>query len=151
MATALERRTPVHLWVVGALALLWNGFGCYDYFMTQTQGAEYIEAMMHTTEGEAIMAYIDSFPVWASGAWALGVWGGLAGSILLLMRHRLAVPIFALSFVGALIGLGYQLANPADVAELRETVNAVMPYVIIAVAAFLLWYSWSMEKKGVLR
>jgi hypothetical protein len=27
----------------------------------------------------------------------------------------------------------------------------VMPYVIIAVAAFLLWYAWTMEKKGVLR
>jgi hypothetical protein len=27
----------------------------------------------------------------------------------------------------------------------------VMPYVIILIAAFLFWYSWSMAKKGVLR
>ena len=23
-------RTPIHLWIIGAVALLWNGFGCYD-------------------------------------------------------------------------------------------------------------------------
>ena len=26
-----------------------------------------------------------------------------------------------------------------------------MPFVIMAVAAFLLWYAWTMAKKGVLR
>jgi hypothetical protein len=26
-----------------------------------------------------------------------------------------------------------------------------MPWVIIGVAAFLFWYAWSQEKKGVLR
>jgi hypothetical protein len=26
-----------------------------------------------------------------------------------------------------------------------------MPWLIIAITIFLLWYSWSMEKKGVLR
>ena len=29
-------RAPVHLWIVGILATLWNAFGCYDYIMTQT-------------------------------------------------------------------------------------------------------------------
>jgi hypothetical protein len=27
----------------------------------------------------------------------------------------------------------------------------VMPCVIILIAAFLFWYAWTMEKKGVLR
>jgi hypothetical protein len=27
----------------------------------------------------------------------------------------------------------------------------VVPYVIILIAAFLAWYAWTMEKKGVLR
>ncbi|QIK96721.1 hypothetical protein G7076_09990 [Sphingomonas sp. HDW15A] len=61
--------TPLHLWIVGGLGVLWNAFGCYDYFMTRTRGAEYIEGMMHTADGEAIMAYINGFPIWASAAW----------------------------------------------------------------------------------
>ena len=31
-------QTPIHLWIVGGLATLWNAFGCYDYFMTRTRG-----------------------------------------------------------------------------------------------------------------
>lgn len=142
---------PAHLWVVGGLATLWNAFGCYDYFMTRTQGARYIEAMMHTADGEAIMAYIDSFPVWASAGWGLGVWGGLAGAILLLLRHRLAAAALAVSLVGAVIGIGYQLAYPSDIPEMRESVNAIMPYVIIAVALALFLYARAMRARGVLR
>ena len=30
-------KTPVHLWIVGALATVWNAFGAFDYLMTQTR------------------------------------------------------------------------------------------------------------------
>jgi hypothetical protein len=29
--------------------------------------------------------------------------------------------------------------------------GAIMPYVIIGIAAFLAWYAWSQRTKGVLR
>jgi hypothetical protein len=38
-------RTPVHLWIVGLLGLLWNGFGCYDYLMTRMRNLDYFRAM----------------------------------------------------------------------------------------------------------
>ena len=63
MATNAERRTPVHLWIVGILALLWNGIGCYDYLMTRMRNTDYFESMMPGTDPNAILAYIDSFPV----------------------------------------------------------------------------------------
>src|SRR5689334_15480964 len=108
---------PMHLWIVGVLALLWNGFGCYDYFMTRTRGAAYIEAMMPGYDSAAIMDYINGFPIWASAGWGLGVWGGLLGAILLLMRHRHAVTALGLSMIGAIVGLGYQILRPMPVAE----------------------------------
>ena len=144
-------KPPIHLWIVGGIATLWNGFGCFDYLMTRTQGATYIESMMHTDDGEAIMAYINAFPIWAAGGWGLGVWGGLAGAILLLMRHRWAVPVLLASLVGAVIGIGYQLANPSGIVELSKGVNAVMPYVIIAIAIALFVYARAMRMRGVLR
>ena len=32
-----RRRTPVHLWIVGILALLWNLMGAFDYLATQLE------------------------------------------------------------------------------------------------------------------
>ena len=151
MATTVETRTPVHLWIVGIVSLLWNCFGCYDYLMTRTQGAAYIDSMMHTDQGSAIMAYINGFPIWVSAAWGLGVWGGLAGSILLLMRSRHAVAAFAVSMVGAIIGIGWQLLNPSGIPEMSESVNRIMPYVIIAVAIGLFLYARAQQQKGALR
>ena len=31
-------KTPWHLWLVGVVSLLWNGFGGYDFIMSTTQG-----------------------------------------------------------------------------------------------------------------
>jgi len=151
MASTAQGRTPVHLWIVGILALIWNGIGCYDYLMTRMRNTDYFASMMPGTDPNAVLAYIDSFPVWAQAGWAFGVWGGLLGAVLLLIRSRYSVWAFALSLVGAVLGLGYQIANPGGPAAMHEGAGAVMPYIIIAIAAFLAWYSWTQEKRGVLR
>lgn len=151
MATTARGRAPAHLWIVGALALLWNAFGCYDYLMTRLRDTDYLASMMPGTDPAAVLAYVDSFPIWAQVGWGLGVWGGLIGALLLLIRNRYAVWAFALSLVGAVLGLGYQMMNPGGPASMHEGAAAIMPYVIIAVAAFLLWYAWNAEKKGILR
>lgn len=146
MATVVERQTPVHLWIIGILALLWNAFGCYDYLMTMTGDEAYLSQF--TPE---MIAYWESLPGWTAGFWAVGVWGGLVGAVLLLMRSRYAVWAFAASLIGAVVGLGYQMFMTDMPASMTEGAMAIMPWVIILVAAFQLWYSWSMEKKGVLR
>lgn len=143
-------KAPLHLWIVGVVSALWNAFGATDYVMTRTRGAAWIDQMMPGTDSAKFMAYIDAFPIWASIGWGLGVWSALAGSLLLLARSRHAVTAFALSLVGAILGIGYQLANPVDIPEMTEGANGVMPYVIIAVAALLLWYAIRQKAAGVL-
>jgi hypothetical protein len=146
MATTIETRAPVHLWIVGVLALLWNGFGCYDYLMTNLKNQTYLSQFTADQ-----LAYFESLPAWLTGFWAVGVWGGLAGSILLLMRSRYAVWALGLSFVGALVGMGYQMFMTDMPASMKEGAMGIIPWAVMIIAAFLLWYSWSMEKKGVLR
>jgi hypothetical protein len=143
-------KTPVHLWIIGGLATVWNAFGCYDYLMTRTRNTDYLQRMMPTVDPQEMLAYIDSFPIWAQFGWGLGVWGGLLGSILLLLRNRWAVVALALSLVGALLGIGYQIANPGGPAAMNEGANAIMPYVVIAVALGLVGYARAMKAKGVL-
>ena len=149
MATPL--RTPVHLWIVGVLALLWNAIGAFDYLMTRMRNTDYLASMMPTVDPNAMLAWIDGFPIWASFGWGLGVWGGVAGSILLLMRSRWAVPVFAASLLGAVMGLGYQIVAAPPLAGAEGVVNDAMPYVIIGVALAQFLYARAMKAKGVLR
>lgn len=149
MQQAVSARSPAHLWIVGILSLLWNAFGCVDYLMSRMRNTDYLKKMMPDVDPQAMLNYVDGFPMWASFGWGLGVWLGLAGSVLLLIRSRHAVWAFGLSLIGAILGLGYQLANPMPGVE--GFMAKGMPIVIIAVAAFLLWYAWSAQKKGILR
>jgi hypothetical protein len=146
MATTSPARTPVHLWIVGVLSLLWNCFGCLDYTMTNLKNAAWLAQM---TPDQT--AYMDSLPAWVTGMWAIGVWGGLAGALLLLMRNRYSVWAYALSLFGAVFGLGYQMFMTHMPESMKAGMMGMMPWVIILIAAFQLWYSWSEEKKGVLR
>lgn len=142
--------TPVHLWIVGALSLLWNAFGGYDYTMTRMRNLDYLSSMPGI-DANQMLAYIDSFPMYAQIGWGLGVWGAVAGSILLLLRHRFAVIAFAVSLIGALLSLGYQVVGPPGPAALSAGAIAVVPYVIIALTIAQLLYAQSMRTKGVLR
>ena len=83
-------RTPRHLWVIGIVALLWNAIGAFDYLMTQTKNAAYLSGFPPEQ-----LAFFYGLPAWVVAAWALAVWGGVLGSVLLLLRRRLAVPVFA--------------------------------------------------------
>jgi hypothetical protein len=151
MDHAAHGRAPVHLWIVGALALIWNGFGAYDYLMTRMRDTDYLATMMPTVDPNATLAWVDAFPVWAQFGWGLGVWGGLLGSILLLARSRWAVLLLGLSLAGAVLGLGYQAIAAPPLAGLEGMLPKVMPYMIIGVALALFLYARAMRAKGVLR
>ena len=111
MATTAQGRTPVHLWIVGILSLLWGCMGAYDYVMTRMHNLAYFKTMMPNADPTTVYAFLDGMPIYASIGWGLGVWGGLLGAVLLLVRSRYAVWAYAASFVGMLLsfGLAFQL------------------------------------------
>ena len=151
MASTAQGRTPVHLWIVGILSLVWSCFGAYDYLMTRMRNTDYIASAMPGVDPNAALSWVDSMPIYAQIGWGLGVWLGLLGSILLLMRSRWAVWSYGISLVGALLSLGYQVALAPPLPGATGTMYTVMPIAIILFAAFLFWYAWNAEKKGVLR
>ena len=151
MQEAVSARTPAHLWIIGIIATIWNAFGCYDYLMTRMRNTDYLANMMPTVDPNAMLAWVDSFPIWAQFGWGLGVWGGLAGGVLLLMRSRWAVWATGLSLLGAVLGLGWQIGAAPPLAGAEGPMFDVMPIVIILVALGLFLSARAMEKKGVLR
>lgn len=146
MGMAERVHTPWHLWVVGVVAILWNGFGCVDYTMTETQGDVWLTSMGMT---EAQMTYFHAMPAWTHGVWAIGVWGGLLGGLFLLLRRKWATPVFTVSFLGWLAGAVYAFG----MSDGMEAMGSMWPMQIVIGAAciFFIWYARTMQKKGVLR
>ena len=148
----LDVRTPWHLWVVGVLSLVWNFFCVWDYTQTQLKNRDYIAAM---TEPMGIpidqaLAYYESFPAWMDAAWALGVWGAVLGSVLLLLRSRLAVISFIASLFGLLVGTVHGIADPMPgVGHTAMTIGFSIVLWLIALA--LIFYSRQMAKHSHLR
>lgn len=148
----LNARTPWHLWVVGLISLAWNAFGANDYLQTQLGNVAYYEGMMEGIDAtpEQALAYFQSYPAWMHGFWALGVWGAVLGSLLLLLRSRFAVHAFALSLLGLATTTVYQLIE-GQPDWVQGPATTIITIVIWSIATFLLIYAASMRSKGVLR
>ena len=152
MATTAQARTPAHLWVVGILSLLWGCFGDYDYWMSRTHNLAYIAKSTPGADPNAVIAFIDGMPMYAQIGWGLGVWTGLLGAVLLLMRSRYAVWAFALSMLGILLSIGAELAGLTGIMPGGDTMlGKIMPWLVIVFGAALLIYSNAMHKRGALR
>lgn len=66
-----QTKAPWHLWLVGVLATLWNGFGAFDFTATFSR----FEAWTSNVP-QPMLDYIYALPPWMWIGWALGVWGG---------------------------------------------------------------------------
>jgi hypothetical protein len=138
--------TPWHVWLVGALAVLWNSVGAFDYVMTETRNAAYLSGF--TPEQ---LAYFNSFPAWVVGTWALSVWGGVLGSVLLLMRRRWAAAVFGMSLATMLLTFFHNFVLTNGLAVMGGAGGLAFTAVIVAIGLGLLLYSRSLVRKEVLR
>lgn len=140
-------RTPWHLWVVGIVGVLWNAYGCYDYVMTHTGGEAYLRSL---GLNDAQIAYYHAMPAYMTAVWAIGVWGGLLGAVLLLLRSKWALHVFIAScaaFVFSVI-YTYFLSNGGDIVPPEAP---IMNGVILAGCLFFIWYAGFAAKRGILR
>lgn len=140
-----QNAAPRHLWAVGIFALLWSAMGAIDYVMTQTRN----EAYMSEFTPEQI-AFFYGMPAWADATWAIAVWGGVLGALLLLFRQRYAVWVFLASLVSMVITTfqNYALSNGMEImgGAFFLAINAVI--FLLALAFFL--YARAMLKRRVL-
>lgn len=137
-------KTPVHLWVVGILSLLWNAMGAFDYLATQLKLESYLGQF--TPEQ---LEYFYSFPKLMTACWAFAIWGAVAGSIGLLLRKKWAVWAFVVACAGMFFTTIYNFGI-TNGAEIMGSTGVIFSIVIWIITLFLLWYSWSQAKKGVL-
>ncbi len=147
MSDTRSAKTPWHLWVVSVVAILFNGVGVFDYVMSKTQGAAYMQSAGMTP---AQIYHYMTLPFWMNCVWAIGVWGAIAASILLLLRNKLAAPVFLVSLAAFLLSLLYHYVL-SGAADMMGTAGIVSSAVITLLLVLFIFYSRAMAKRGVLR
>jgi len=145
--TAPRAAAPWHYWLVTVVAIVWNAFGAYDYFMSKTGGDAYLQKNGMT---DAQIAHMHAYPVWMTADWAIGVWGGLAAALLLAARARYAFQVFALSLAAFLVMLVYTYGL-TDGLKVMGQQGLIFNVIILALCVFFAWYARLMTQRGVLR
>ena len=87
-------RSPLWLTAASLGGIAWNLFGAVQFAGSATATEASLIAAGLTVEQAAVMT---GYPVWMTLAFAVGVFGGLVGSVLLLLRHRGAMPVLGVS------------------------------------------------------
>ena len=140
-------KVPWHVWGIGVFALLFNAIGVFDFVMNMAQGAEYPASAGMTP---AQIAHYQEMPTWMTVDWAVGVFGAFLASILLLLRKKLALPIFAVSLTAFLISLLYTYVLTGGGAVMGQQM-AIVSTVIAVLLFFFCWYAWLMTERGLFR
>lgn len=135
-------KPTVFFWVFGIIALLWNAMGVNAY-LQQAFKTDAFKAMYTEEQLEMIL----NTPMWATAAFAIAVFGGLLGCILLLFRKKLAQPVFLLSLIGIVIQMIYNLFISKSI-EVYGPGAIVMPIMILGIGFFLYFYTKKCIAKG---
>ena len=140
-------KVPWHTWLIGVFALLFNSIGVFDFMMSMVQGAEYLASAGMTP---AQIAHYQAMPPWMTVVWAVGVFGAFLASILLLLRKKLAWPVFSVSLAAFLVSLLYTYVLTNGGAVMGQQM-AITSAVIAGLLVFFSWYSRLMTARGVFR
>ncbi len=132
-------KPPIWFWIISVVALIWNGMGVNQYIQ-QAYKTEGFMAMYN----EEQLALIDNTPSWAIAAFAIAVFGGLIGSLALLLKKKWANTMFLLSLIAIIIQMTYNFIV-IDAMEVYGPGAIYMPIMVILFAVFLIWFS----KKGI--
>ncbi len=125
-------------WVISVIALIWNAMGSANFVVQMNP--DMLEAYR-----ESERAIIEGRPAWATIGFAIAVFGGTLGSLLLLLRKSVAFHVFIVSLIGVIATMVHALGSGIEFGAGEIVGIILMP---LAVAAFLIWYSRQAESRG---
>ena len=88
-----------------------------------------------------------SIPRWIYFVYGLAVSTGVAGSIGLFLRKGWTIAMFAICLVAVIVQMGYTMIIGGGLQVMGPS-GLVMPSLVIAFAAGLLWFSWFARSRS---
>lgn len=139
MATASTRSAPRWFRIAALLGLAWNAFGVAMYLSSV---GVFGDPMAGLSEAERAAA--SSIPAWITGAFAIGTFAGLVGSLGLLLRKAWAQPVLIVSLVALLVLEGWIIFLSGAL----ETFGLAVPVTVSAGAILLVWLATHARRRG---
>ncbi len=137
MKEVVMAETRIHwsFWLICIVTLIWNGMGSMNFIMQ-------MNPEMLTNYPDAAKSLIETRPIWATGAFAIAVFVGLLGDILLILRKAAAYYLFIASLIGVVV-------TNIHTAQVTSSIDIwVGSLMSIVVSAFLIWYTKYSQRKG---
>lgn len=122
-------------WVICVIALFWNAMGGINFIMQ-------MNPELLSNFPEPAKSLIATRPIWATVAFAIAVFGGLLGDVLLILRKAIAYYFFIASLIGVFV-TNFHTAQVSS--DMNIWVGSLMS---IIVAAFLIWYTATAKRKS---
>ena len=129
-------KIPKWFWVLVVIFLLWNIMGILSFF-----GHTFIteEALAKLPENER--ALYGDYPFWTTIIFAIATFGGLIGSIGLILKRKWSKLFFIISFLAIVPQMIHNVFFTKSI-EVYGTAQAVtMPVLVVFIGAFLIWFS----------
>ena len=139
MATVSSESFPRWFKPVAVLAIVWNAFGVAMYLSSVGLFGDPLAGLSAAERTAAA-----SIPGWITGAFALGTFSGLIGSLGLLLRKEWAQPVLILSLLALLVLEGWIVFFSGAVAIF----GLAVPILVSAGAVLLAWLATHARRRG---
>ncbi|SMF04061.1 hypothetical protein SAMN02745866_00327 [Alteromonadaceae bacterium Bs31] len=133
---------PKWFWIISVLALVWFLMDMSAFIMRVFMLEETLKGMPLAHQN----IYLN-MPSWVNIVFAFEVFGGVAGSISLLLRKKLVLIGFLISLVGTLSQTGY-VYFLSDAFNVIGLAAVIMPLVGITICVALIIFTKSAVSKG---
>lgn len=133
-------KPPAWFWVVSALALLWNLYGLFNFYLSTFNQVVILETL-----NQEQREVFEAMPMWATIAFAIATIAGTLASIGLLMRKKWAKLLFTISLIAMIV----QFVNWLFVQNAPEVFpnSYTMPIVVVIVGILLILFANTGIKK----
>jgi hypothetical protein len=139
MATSVRATPPGWFRLVALLAVVWNAFGVAMYLSSV---GVFGDPMAGLSEAERAAA--SSIPGWITGAFAIGTFAGLIGSLGLVLRKSWAQPVLIVSLIGLLVLEGWIVFFSGAL----EMFGLAVPIMVSVGAILLAWLAVHARGRG---
>ena len=128
--------------IASVLGLLWNCLGVYSYLRSVGMLGDHYAGL-----DDAHLALARSIPAWVTGTFAVAVFAGLLGSLLLVAGKKLASPVLLLSLIAVIVQSGWVILG-SNARAVEGTVALAVPACITLVAILLVWLAAKGAARG---
>ena len=129
-------------WIAAMASVLFMALGCWGYIMTVTADPATLPLDQRNL--------IEAQPMWMIAVYAIAVWIGLIGAIMLLMRRKLAVPLLLVSLICA-VGTFLPYAIVPAVKGLVTTNDIAVAVVVVLITGTIYSFARHSRQRGWLR